>query len=481
MNKKSIFALLIILSLLSACAQATPTISYPPPVTQPETPTTGYPPPGTVSTPGPYPGPTTPAGQTPAQLAAIQEVSKKYNIPAEQIQIISTEPMTWPTGCLGVVIPGVLCADIVVNGFIVKLEANGQQFEMHTNQDGTSVVDAAEQLATLNFAVRTPAQAIVAITPNFPLGPTYNPAFNGLLPLGGAISGTAYVIDTNQGKVVAVDINGGHDLTFIQKPTYGLAVWRGGLGTQPLLAWGTQPATTDGSTSLMVASPDGSNLQTLLTISPQTTSIVALVAEAWSVDGKSLYFSKEPTGIGGYILFGGASNLYKIDITTKEVTEIIPQAPSTGLQICLDAISGDYRYIADHCTKGVITIRDLQAGSSATLQPPSDFTSYQVVGSARFSPAGDRVAFALAKNDPNAEQGWVAVGSRSGGNAALILTSEPGNYYTVLGWLDDQTILVQSNTVGSPNGVNQVLTVSADGSTVTTLYEGIFLTVIDNR
>jgi hypothetical protein len=181
----------------------------------------------------------------PAQQAAIQYVSKNYNIPADQIKVVSTEATTWPNGCLGVDIPGVLCTDVIVDGFNIKLEANGQQFEIHTNQDGTSVTDAAEQLSTLGFVVSTIDRTIQVVNPNIPLGPTYNPAFNGFLPSGGSILGTAYVLDfTNQAKVISIDANGSRDLSFIQNPNYGLAIWRGGLGTQPLLAWGTQPTDT---------------------------------------------------------------------------------------------------------------------------------------------------------------------------------------------------------------------------------------------
>ena len=96
-----------------------------------------------------------PVDLTPAQMAAVQAVSKKYNIPVDQIHIANTEAVTWPTGCLGVVIPGVMCTDVVTPGFRIMLTANGQQFEMHTNQDGSSVIDAAQQLATLGFVVQT--------------------------------------------------------------------------------------------------------------------------------------------------------------------------------------------------------------------------------------------------------------------------------------------------------------------------------------
>lgn len=490
MNTKTLLGLLLILSFVTACAQATPTTAVPTlqPVVNTPTSAPAYPPPGPVGgTPtvsSPYPGPTsqpTQAIQSAVDQAAIQKVSTTYNLPVDQIKVLSTQPMTWPNGCMGVVIPGVLCTDVIVNGFVVKLEGDGQQFEIHTNQDGTIVVDAAQQIASLSFVVRTPTQSVLAITPSFQLGPTYNPAFNGFLPSGGSISGTGYVIDTYSGKALAVNANGTSELSFIQKPTSGLAIWPGGQGEQPLLAWGTMASGADGTTSLMMANPDGSNLQTLYTISSPGGLPVQLVAEAWSLDGKTLYFSQEPSGIGGYILFGGASNLYTIDVATKQVTEVIPQSSTNQAVICLDAISGDYRYVADHCTKGVITIRDLQAGTSTTIQPPSDFTAFQTMGSARFSPAGTQVAFALAKNDPNAEQGWVAIGERSGGAAKIILTSDSGYYYNVLGWLNDQTVLVQSYNIGTAAGVNQILAVSVDGSTVTTLAEDTFIAVIDNR
>jgi hypothetical protein len=480
MKTKTLIGLMISLILLTSCVTATPTEAYPPPGSGLSTPTIAVPYPGPTELP---PATQTPPGPTPAQTAAIQEVSKKYNIPADQIQIVSTEPVTWPTGCLGVVIPGVMCTDVVTPGFRIILSANSQQFEMHTNQDGTSVIDAAQQLATLGFVVKTTDGTIQIVSPSIPLGPTYNPAFNGLLPTGGAILGTAYVLDfTTPAKVVAINSNGSQDLSFIQDPTYGLAIWRGSLGTSPLLAWGTQLTSSSNSSSLMIAAPDGTQLETLLTIAAgNSPGSVQLVAEFWSADGQSLYFSKEPVGLGGYIPFSGASNLYQINIATKEVTEIIPLGSSTEPQACLDAISGDYRYVADHCTQNVITIRDLQTGTSTTIQAPADVTSYRLMGSARFSPAGDRVAFALAQGNPDNEQGWVAVADRTGSTSTMILAGEAGSYYTVLGWLDDQTLLVQSNTFGSSNAGNQLFTVGADGSNLTKVADGSFLTIIDNR
>ena len=485
MKTKSIIALLIILSLISACAQSTPTSVYPPPVTTPATPTdiTVYPGPTSVPTVIP-PTPThIPVDLTPAQMAAVQVVSDKYNVPVDQIHIIGSEAKTWPSGCLGVVIPGVLCTDMIVEGFSIKLDDNGQQYEIHTNQDGTSVVDAAQQLATLGFVVSGTDHAIQVVIPSIPLGSTYNPAFNGFLPAGGSILGTAYVLDFIS-PVIAVSVNSDVQqvLPFIKDPNYGLATWRGDSISKSWLAWGTQPTSTDLTSSLQISGPDGSQLQTLLTIDSSVDPRQQIVAELWSADGLSLYFSKEPWGIGGYIPFAGASNLYKIDIATKQVSEIIPLAPPSSPQICLDAISMDHRFVADHCTQNVITIRDLQNGGTTTIQPPEDVPDYRQMGSARFSPTGDRVAFALAQGDPSDERGWVAVGDRSGGVAKLILAGDAGSYYTVLGWLDGQTLLLQSNSlVCDLTCSNEIFTVGADGSNPTKVADGNFLTIIDNR
>jgi hypothetical protein len=482
MNTRKLLALLIFIVILTACAQ--PNGSYPPPgLTAPaptatvETPTaTGQP-----SEVPPTSSPTQPAVELiHAQQAALQDVSTKYNISPNQIKIITTEPTTWPNGCMGVVIPGVMCADVIVDGYVIRLEANGQQFEMHTNQDGTSVIDAAEQLATLGFVVRNADGTLQVVNPHIPLGPTYNPAFNGFLPSGGSILGTAYVLDTSLAKAVAVDANGQHDLNFIQKPTYGLAIWRGGDGSQPRLAWGTQ-LNQDSGSSLMIASPDGSNLETLLTTNLEPSFPIQLVAELWSADGKFVYFSKEPVGLGGYILFNGASNLYKIDVETKEVAEIIPQTTTPGPQICLDAISGDYRFVTDNCTENLITIRDLQNGNSAIIKTPSDVTGYRLMGSARFSPTGSQVAFAMAQGNPDDEHGWVAVGNSTGGTSRLVLTGNAGSYYMVSGWLDDQTLLVQSISINNVDTGNQLYTVGVDGSNLTKVADGMMLAIIDNR
>ncbi len=483
MKSRSLIVLLLTLSFLTACVAPTAAVTSTPPAVVPTTPTPAgvYPPPTVPPTAVVPTSAPTQVELTPAQKAAEQALSQKYNVPLDQIKIVSTEAVQWPDGCLGVVIPGVMCTDMIVDGYRVIMEANGQQYEFRTNLDGSTVIDAAQLQATLEFVVASFTQNIQVINPNIPLGPTYNPSFNSFLPRGGAVGNTAYVLDLSGNNVIAISATGSGSLPFIQNPNIGLAVWKGSATSQPKLAWGTSLANPAMSSALEIANLDGSGVETLLTDTAPNTAPYQLTAEAWSADGQSLYFSKEPVGIGGYIPYAGASNLYKIDITTQQVTEIIPQKASPEPQICLDAISNDYRFVADHCAPGWITVRDLQSGTSSAITPPATITGWKLLGSARFSPTSDRIAYALAKGNPDNEQSWVVVGSSGGGEAKLVLTGQPGSYYTVLGWLDDQTLLVQANILNNPNVGAEIYTVKADGSNPTKVAEGMLLAIIDNR
>src|ERR1044071_466306 len=97
-----------------------------------------------LSTPTQVPSPThIPVDLTPAQLAAIKALSEQLNLSVDKITMVSTEAVTWPNGCLGIVRMDVLCTQKEVPGFKIVLKANGQKYEFHTNQDG-SIVQLAE-------------------------------------------------------------------------------------------------------------------------------------------------------------------------------------------------------------------------------------------------------------------------------------------------------------------------------------------------
>ncbi|MGE5223519.1 MAG: hypothetical protein ACM3PY_13870 [Omnitrophica WOR_2 bacterium] len=471
--------LILTLFILSACVPSTPSVSNTPVTSATLSATTAPTSRPTITEPSATPT-HIPVDLTPAQRAAEQALSKDKGIPIEQIQLTSTEAVQWPDGCLGVVIPGVMCTQQIVDGFRIILSANGKQYEYHTNQDGTSVIAADRALSsTIQIAFRALNNSIQMVDTQVRLDPANPPSFNGFGPAGGVAGGKLYVLDlSGKPQVLAIGSGGAPSLDFIKDPSYGLAIRTGEASNGAQLAWGTQPISPTLTSSLQIGAPDGSQLQTLISGTTSSSPLFQYVAQRWSADGKSLYFSKEPYGIGGYILFAGASNLYRIDLQDKQITELIPPDPKGALAICLDALSGDERLVAEHCKSNEIAVLDLGSGQSSSIQPPADIKEFKQIGSSRFSPDGKRLAYALAKGDPAAEQGWVAVSDSLSGASKLILTSQAGQYYTVLGWLDANTLLIQSNGIQcSPTCVNEIWKVSADGKNQEKLTEGVFLTL----
>ena len=95
-------------------------------------------------TPTPVPPTPThiPVDVPPVQRAVIAALAAQLGIPADQITVLSSETVTWNDGCLGIVRLGVMCTQGLVPGFRIQLQANGQTYEFHTNQDASVIVDA---------------------------------------------------------------------------------------------------------------------------------------------------------------------------------------------------------------------------------------------------------------------------------------------------------------------------------------------------
>jgi hypothetical protein len=83
-----------------------------------------------------------PTRLTPAQQAAVAALASTLNLTADQIKVISTQTVIWPNGCMGVQRMGMMCTNQQVPGFFIVLEANGKQYEFHTNRDGSAITPA---------------------------------------------------------------------------------------------------------------------------------------------------------------------------------------------------------------------------------------------------------------------------------------------------------------------------------------------------
>jgi hypothetical protein len=74
-----------------------------------------------------------------AAQTAIQSLSDELAIPLDQIEIVQVEPMEWPDACLGLPASGEECAQVLTNGFLLVVRADGQEYEIHTDETGVNV------------------------------------------------------------------------------------------------------------------------------------------------------------------------------------------------------------------------------------------------------------------------------------------------------------------------------------------------------
>lgn len=74
----------------------------------------------------------------PVQMA-IADLAGRLNLAAEQITVVEVERVTWPDASLGHPEPGKVYAEMRVAGYKVILEANGAQYEYHTDMTNRAV------------------------------------------------------------------------------------------------------------------------------------------------------------------------------------------------------------------------------------------------------------------------------------------------------------------------------------------------------
>jgi len=268
-------------------------------------------------------------------------------------------------------------------------------------------------------------------------------------------------------KAYSIGPQGANELTFVNNSSEGFASFTGASAPQGEVAWdhwATSAVSGTVNSDIFVANSDGSKLRSVLKL----TGDHVLHVVRFSSDGQRLFYSQEPLGLGGYIPFSGVSNLSAVDLASGATTQLVPDA-AAGI-ICLDDFTPDVSLVALHCSKTTIDILDTTTGNIGLITPPAVVTNWQLHGDARISPDQAHVAYAQAVGDPDHEQGWVAVSDNITGTSHLVATSPAGDYFSVKGWLNNTTLVLQS--WGAKPGV---WVVQADGSDLRRLADGIFL------
>lgn len=84
-------------------------------------------------------------GSEKALAAAIADLSEQSSVPPEEITLVSMEAVEWSDSSLGCPQEGFMYAQVITPGYLIMLEANGEQFAYHTDQEGNSIVRCEEK------------------------------------------------------------------------------------------------------------------------------------------------------------------------------------------------------------------------------------------------------------------------------------------------------------------------------------------------
>jgi len=160
-------------------------------------------------------------------------------------------------------------------------------------------------------------------------------------------------------------------------------------------------------------------------------------------DDSQLLFERGLTGIGGYILYGGYNSLYRYNPEDGTLTTLIPAEENHGL--CLENYRPDLAKVLFNCSRDgrEIIIRDLNSYSDQKIPT---LPGQGAAGSAHLSPSGRRLAYAVARNNPDNESGEVVVVTTDLSTAPAAIAKVTDNSYpVVLGWLNEDTLLFASS------------------------------------
>ncbi len=211
------------------------------------------------------------------------------------------------------------------------------------------------------------------------------------------------------------------------------------------IAWGTtafepNPA-GDTHIQVNVAHVDGTGAQILL--DKRLADSVLPQPAQWSRDGRYLYFTDEPYGIGGYILFWGGPDLQQVDLATGTITEILPDQGC----LCAMSLSPDGTLLA--VITGVepleLVLRDLATGAERkTILENGHLQAGNIV----WSPDGKSLMFTMAISDPEKES-YSIVRVDAGTLAQTVLIHDDPRLLETIVWADAKTVWLNSTLGGA--------------------------------
>jgi hypothetical protein len=78
----------------------------------------------------------------PVEETVVKQLAANLDLKQSNISVVSNEQAKFEDACLGVVMEGVTCAEVLTEGNTIVLEAKGIQYEYHTSADGERIQPA---------------------------------------------------------------------------------------------------------------------------------------------------------------------------------------------------------------------------------------------------------------------------------------------------------------------------------------------------
>jgi hypothetical protein len=157
----------------------------------------------------------------------------------------------------------------------------------------------------------------------------------------------------------------------------------------------------------------------------------------WLDDG-DLVYAWQVTGIGGYILFFGWSSMYSYDVASGAISPVASLAPDVTAP-CWTGLTGDGAFAAGACgAAGEVIERNTQTGVDTVFPVLADQGQ---AGAAAHAPLGTRMAYAIARGDPEDEAGQLILVAARGEGPSLIASHAPGAFDEIQ-WIDEERMAV---------------------------------------
>jgi hypothetical protein len=171
---------------------------------------------------------------------------------------------------------------------------------------------------------------------------------------------------------------------------------------------------------LLVANMDGSNQKVIL---DDTRSVPSRPEPLrWSNDGKSIFFTNVPYGIGGYILFFGGPDLLKIDVETGKITQNL----LTSGCLCAMVVSPDETKVAyiqrPEGDQLNMMLKDLSGGNPVKANLPANHFQ---AGAIVWSPDSQSFLVTVAKGEPDNEAYSVVLVHASDLSMKVLIPDDP--------------------------------------------------------